>query len=297
MPNQEPERSDNERATRPIQYINSDEFADGDDGLLQPPDGSLFREEDEPKRRLNSEYVAESLRAALDQSKLLTPEGERFLFRQLNFLRFRAKAVQSTLSTKRPQKKKIHEINSLLEQAGRAREQIAQSSLRLVAGIASRLSKSADEFDELLAEGNAILLYAIDKFDYSRGFRFSTYATHAVERHLFRVIKKANRRKDKEFSAEEVFAQTPGEERDELLESEKSMELVRQIMSRMDEALDERERLIILGRFGLDDSGQSKTYQTLGEQLGVSKERIRQLLNRALEKLHEIARPHSEQVF
>ncbi len=52
-----------------------------------------------------------------------------------------------------------------------------ESNLRLVASIARKFSKSRNDFEELLSEGNAILLYAVDKFDFSRGFRFSTYAT------------------------------------------------------------------------------------------------------------------------
>ena len=63
------------------------------------------------------------------------------------------------------------------------------------------------------------------------------------------------------------------------------------VIAKMDETLDERERVIVRGRFGLDDSGKSLTFRELGEQLGLSKERVRQLLQRSLEKLGEVAKP------
>ena len=63
------------------------------------------------------------------------------------------------------------------------------------------------------------------------------------------------------------------------------------VISKIDDTLDERERVIVRGRFGLDDSEGGKTFRELGEQLGLSKERVRQLLQRSLEKLGEVAKP------
>jgi DNA-directed RNA polymerase sigma subunit (sigma70/sigma32) len=63
------------------------------------------------------------------------------------------------------------------------------------------------------------------------------------------------------------------------------------IMERMGDVLDERERIIIRGRFGLNESGQASTLRELGAQLGLSKERVRQLQLVALDKLAEVARP------
>lgn len=57
----------------------------------------------------------------------------------------------------------------------------------------------------------------------------------------------------------------------------------------MDETLDERESFIVRGRLGLDGSGQGKTFQNLGDHMGLSKERIRQLFNRGIDKLGDLA--------
>lgn len=77
---------------------------------------------------------------------------------------------------------------------------------------------------------------------------------------------------------------------DELAENEVK-QAVATVISKIDQTLDERERFIIRGRFGLDGTGESKTYSSLGDQLGLSKERVRQLFQRAIDKLGEVAKP------
>ena len=234
-----------------------------------------------------------TIATALENCRLLSPEGERELFRQMNFLSTRLQAVQSTLETTRKVKKTQREIDQLQHRWGSVREEIAVANLRLVASIASRLAHSEEQFDEYFGEGTSILLYAIDKFDYTRGFRFSTYATHAVQRHLYRVINRQNRRRQREFASEqqnlteqpELPSETP-EFRDE-----QSIAKLQEIMERIDQILDEREQQIVLGRFGLDGTNQQKTFQALGEQLGLSKERARQLFNRGLTKLEHAVQP------
>ncbi len=277
----------------PISFIPSEEFASTSERDLQEIDIELYAVEETEPGSLDPDHVAASLLSALQQSRLLTFEGEQLLFKRLNFLRFRANAIQSSLHTNRPSKKKLREIERLLSDAEAVREEIATANLRLVASIAGRLSISSEEFDEFVAEGNAILLYAIDKFDYSRGYRFSTYATHAVQRHIYRVIDRRRKRASRETAREpELLLNEPGSAPDpeEVNESE-IKEAATAIMSRMDGMLTEREQFIVRGRFGLDGTGEGKTFRVLAEQLGLSKERVRQLLQQAMEKLAEAAKP------
>lgn len=77
---------------------------------------------------------------------------------------------------------------------------------------------------------------------------------------------------------------------DELIEYEVK-QAIAAVVAEIDQTLDDRERFIIRGRFGLDGSGEGKTYSRLAEQLGLSKERVRQLFQRAIEKLGEVAKP------
>ena len=235
---------------------------------------------------------------ALNQCQLLSADGERALFRQLTFFNTRLRAVESTVETSRKPKQTQREIDQLTEQARMVRDQIAVANLRLVASIASRVANGEEQFDEFFGEATSILLYAIDKYDYTRGFRFSTYATHAVQRHLYRLVKRQTRRGVHEFASDQqaltehpdVAPDTP-EFRDE-----QSSAQLQEILSRIDQILDEREQQIVLGRFGLDGSNQQKTFQVLGEQLGLSKERARQLFNRGLNKLGQAVQPLEDEL-
>lgn len=278
---------------RQIDFIPNDDFESTSESDFEQMDFELYAVEEQVPGSLDPDNVAASLLNSLQQSQLLTFEGEQFLFKQLNFLRFRAKAIQASLHPTRPSKKKVRELERLLAEAEAARAELAKSNLRLVASIAGKLSISRDEFDEFVAEGNAIILYAIDKFDYSRGYRFSTYATHAVQRHLYRVIDRRRKRAQREHARETmIMAEEPAVDSDPWEPTEDEIKTAAAaVIAKMDETLDEREQLIVRGRFGLDGTGDGKTFNVLGQQLGLSKERVRQLLQRALEKLGEAAKP------
>ena len=282
-----------ELVERQIDFIPNDDFEGTSESDFQKMDFELYAVEEQVPGSLDPDNVAASLLNSLQQSQLLTFEGEQFLFKQLNFLRFRASAIQASLHPTRPSKKKVRELERLLAEAEAARAELAKANLRLVASIAGKLSISRSEFDEFVAEGNAIILYAIDKFDYSRGYRFSTYATHAVQRHLYRVIDRRRKRAQREHARESmIMAEEPAVDSDPWEPTEDEIKTAAAaVIAKMDETLDEREQLIVRGRFGLDGTGDGKTFNVLGQQLGLSKERVRQLLQRALEKLGEAAKP------
>jgi RNA polymerase primary sigma factor len=277
-----------------IEYIANEEFDSTTEADLARIDIELYADEDRGPVDSTGRSVAESFLIAVEQSRLLTPDGEQFLFKRLNFLRFRASALQATCkSLKRPKKKTLAEIDRLLVEANASRDQIACANLRLVASIVRRLSGSKDEFDEFLAEGNTILLRAIDKFDYARGYRFSTYATHAVQRHTFRLVERTRKRRQREVTgANQPLEQTA--DSPPAADHEKTTEAFNAIIARFDTVLDEREQFIVCARLGLDGAPKGKTLRVIADELGLSKERVRQLFNKSVEKLAEVASPLAE---
>ena len=276
-----------------IQFIPNDDFTSASEEDFRQLDVQLYAEEEGRAAAFDRKDAAVSFLQAIDESRLLTFEGEQLLFKRLNFLRFRANAIKVTLPDRRPPKKLIREIDRLLAEAAATREEIARANLRLVCSIARKMSSgSPDEFDEYVGEANAILLNAIDKFDFSRGYRFSTYATHAVQRHLYRFIGRVSKRKGKETdspvsieSASDTHDQADGPTHQDVMDAAET------VLVRVNDVLDERERAIVLGRFGFNESGKSKTLRELGSELGLSKERVRQIQQLALEKLAEVAKP------
>lgn len=275
-----------------IRFIPNDDFQSATEDDFDAIDVDLYSDEDDRPELVTPEHAAETFLNAVDQSRLLTFEGEQFLFKRLNFLRFRANAIQVTLPDRRPSRKKLREIARLLDEAAQTREEIARANLRLVLSIARKFSSSQDECDEFVSEANAILLNAIDKFDFARGYRFSTYATHAIQRHLFRVIRRRNKRAQRETTessaplsavSREIPADQPTQA--DVLAAATS------IVSRMSEVLTERETTVVIRRFGLDESGTSRTLREIGEEVGISKERVRQIVMQSVEKLAGIAEP------
>ena len=281
-----------EHTVSEIRFIPNDDFRTASEDEFAQIDEDLYVTEEERNRLPGVEKSAQTFHSAVDASRLLTFEGEQLLFKRLNFLRFRANAIQVSLPERRPPKKKLKEIARLLAEANSTREDIARANLRLVMSIARKHSSCEDQCDEFVAEANGILLYAIDKFDFSRGYRFSTYATHAIQRHLFRLIGRVHKRSQRE-TTESSAPETAisGDVRTDEPTAGDYLTAANAIVSRMSEVLDERETAIVVRRFGLDDSGKSHSLREIGEQLGISKERVRQLLQQSVAKLAVVAEP------
>jgi RNA polymerase primary sigma factor len=219
----------------------------------------------------------------------LAADEERILFRRMNYVKFQASALQSTLTGGRPSRKKASRIDELLHEADQIQRRIVESNLRLVVSIARKYSHSPQELAEFVSDGLLILLGAIQKFDYSRGFRFSTYATHAVQRHYFRATRRMQ-------THQQRFVPTPGDVLENVMEYEEEPQLdadaatiYRQLMESARGQLNPREQSVLHRRFGTDGKGDGQTLREVASELGISKERVRQIQITALAKLRAVA--------
>ena len=218
---------------------------------------------------------------------LLTAAGEQHLFRKMNFLKYKANHLAATIHKKQPNRSMRQEFHTLLEQAAATRNTIIEANTRLVASIAHKFANSRIEFEELVSEGNMILLNAVDRFDYSRGFRFSTYATHSIQRHFCRLSQRRQRRKKQEITTpSDILAETvPNAEQDQPLDRA----IAEALLQRFSDCLDDREEVIIRERFGFNRRQTSATLKVVADKVGLSKERVRQLQQTAIEKLQDLA--------
>jgi len=223
--------------------------------------------------------------ASLYEVPLLNREQEQHLFRKLNYAKYRAQHLRNKLNANHPQAKLMEEIEQLYELAVATKNQIVRANLRLVVSIAKRHVGPQENFFELVSDGNISLIRAAEKFDYGRGFKFSTYASWAIMKNFARSIPNEMKQRDRfRTSHDELFAATQEKRADRMSEElahESRVSAVRKILNR----LDDREQNIIINRFGLDYSQEPCTLKQVGESIGVTKERVRQIESRALDKL------------
>src|SRR5262245_6832194 len=133
------------------------------------------------------------------------------------------------------------------------------------------------------------LIRAVEKFDYARGNKFSTYASWAIMKNYARSIPDEHVQRDRFVTGhDEMFEATADQRSSEQLH-ESQLRQMRDSIARILEKLDERERCIIVSRFGLDEAGEPHTLEEVGNELGVTKERVRQLEVRAMDKLRQFA--------
>lgn len=236
----------------------------------------------------------------------------------------------------------------ILRDAHEAKQSLTDANLRLVVSIAKRYVGRGMQFLDLMQEGNLGLIKAVEKFDYTKGYKFSTYATwwirQAITRaiadqartiripvHMVETINKLVRtsrnllqklgrdpvpeeiaaemditvdrvREIMKIAQEPVSLETPiGEEEDSHLvefiedrnavapEEAASAIMLREQVDDILQGLTSREREVIYLRFGLKD-GKQRTLEEVGQYFDVTRERIRQIERKALEKLRNKGR-------
>lgn len=272
---------------REVRFIYSPEFEkkDAERTILQLPLPTVTR-----KRRDKPPSDVPGHLLHLWAIPLLTPDEEQDLFRRMNYLKYRSNALRSRLNPDQPCARTMDTIERTLGEANEIRNYIVQANTRLVVSIARRLKSSWDAFDEMVSTGNFILIRAVERFDYSRGFRFSTYATHSVQRELFRLLGKGRKRTLKEVSTSpEILLEMVEDPIVGEFHAQQDRK-IRYVRSLVESVLPERERRIVISRFGLNSNGRSMTLREIGEEMGLSKERIRQLQIRAVERLQQFTK-------
>ena len=275
----------------------------------------------------------------IDRGPLLTAKQEVDLAKRIE----RGQEAEERLKKPGLDDRERVELEEHVKDGETARRALTEANLRLVVSIAKRYMGKGLPLLDLIQEGNLGLAHAVEKFDYRKGFRFSTYAhwwirqavtrgianqarTVRVPVHMIDLIgdtlrasRQLQQRLGREPTDEEIAAEmgvTPGrvaeilsasrqpisletpvgsEEQEKLsdLIADRMIEsptefaarrLLRDHISDVLDELSERERVVLRLRFGLDD-GRSKTLEEIGEVLGVSRERVRQIEGEALAKL------------
>jgi RNA polymerase primary sigma factor len=227
---------------------------------------------------------------SLYEVPLLDAEAEKRLFARYNYLKYKADRLRRRIDLRKVQTARLKRIEALLLQANLTKNQLIRSNLRLVVSIAKKHLGGPQSLFELISDGNLSLMRAVEKFDTSRGTRFSTYASWAIMRSFARSVPRERYLLDRFTTGQDeildIASGLRAYEADDLRlpELRESLDVVLAQLSPL-------ERSILVEHYGLDKPGDSKTLDQLGRRLGVSKERVRQIELAALRKLRKILHP------
>ncbi|MBM4046954.1 MAG: sigma-70 family RNA polymerase sigma factor, partial [Planctomycetes bacterium] len=221
---------------------------------------------------------------------LLTREQEQALFQRYNYLKYRIAKLKEGLRLVRPRASLIAQIEALRKSACEVKNQIVQSNLRLVVSVAKRHVGRSATLADLVSDGNFCLMRAVETFDFTRGNRFSTYATWALIKHYARTVPEENYVLDRFVTGREEVLEQAGAPAEDLLERSDLLRVLGDAVGRILTRLSERERSIIVARFGIGGESEPQTLEQVGRAFGLTRERIRQIEAGALRKLREFLR-------
>jgi RNA polymerase primary sigma factor len=246
--------------------------ADKKDGMLKLADNSL------------PEYLQ-----VLQDVPMLNREQESELFRRYNYLKYLACKSRDKIKLAHILGAELSRAEGYLSQAEEIKQRIIEANLRLVVTVARKHTGGAVGLPDLVSEGNVSLMQAVEKFDYNRGYRFATFASWAIAKDYAGKLSQRFSRLDKATAASLANIQ-----RD--LQTKQGADFAaierahRSLIRVIKDNLTEREQYIIINRYGLLGTvikKKTKTLVQIGQELGLSKERIRQIELTALQKLRQ----------
>jgi RNA polymerase primary sigma factor len=274
---------------RTIDYIPCRQFLKKDAARLasEPPEAAAV-----PLERSDSPHASGSgmtpYIASLYQTRLLTKEEEQYYFRRMNWLKFSAATLRGRLHRSRASAKQVDRVEGLLNEAETVKAILITANLRLVVSIAKKFVDPSWSFDELVSEGNLALMRSVEKFNFALGNRFSTYATYAIQRHFYRLSQRGRQFRQRFVADDEALKDRADEPAGSEYRSAEQIATLKEVFAGFLAELEPRERRIVVARFGFDGKAP-RTFRELGSQMGVCKERIRQIQSRAMERLRELA--------
>jgi len=272
----------------PINYVYNEIFdAPGADAvILDPPRPAA----DAPAKPVKVPRDLPSYLRRLYDIPLMSPGQEADAFRRYNYLKHKAWRLIESLDPTTAKPRDLALVDRLRSGAEALRRDIVEANLRLVVSIARRHVGWSTGFFETVSDGNMSLMRAVEKFDYSRGFKFSTYASWAIIKNYARTIPGARFRQTRFVTGQDELLEAAADHRapdPPALERGRLAEVLRASMSE----LTQRERAIVTSHYGLFDAGDTTTLEQLGQRFGVTKERIRQIERRAISKIKAALSP------
>lgn len=224
----------------------------------------------------------------LYERPLLNFKQEQHLFRKMNFLKHLLKQLQERIDPAKVKVSDLAEVEQLWAKIKGVRDVLIECNLRLVHKLASQHMQASQGLDELKSDAHISLMRAVEKFDYGRGFKFSTYATWAIVKNFARSIPDEYTHRSKYMTGHDEMLEhrmdTHSDESELMMVAEQAKQRVNRLLAH----LDPRTREVIRMRTGIDGS-EEMTLEQIGQHFGITKERVRQINVRGMKQLREKA--------
>ncbi len=223
----------------------------------------------------------------LKVTPVLSRDREIELFRRYNYLKYLASQERHELRLSKVSAGLLRRLEGYLDEAETIRTLLVEANLRLVVSIAGKHTSDGPSFLELVSKGNFALIQAVEEFDYTKGFRFSRRASLDIAKEYAKVSGRSTELTPKRAASLASIQRDMRDTTADLLAIERTRQDLAEVIR---QELDEREQYVILHHFGLTGSAIRKNTRTLkqiGEELDLTKERIRQIELSALQKLRQ----------
>ncbi|MFM8274488.1 MAG: sigma-70 family RNA polymerase sigma factor [Gemmata sp.] len=281
-----------ELVRQPVDYIYNPDFDDptkGPEILAEMP----HKDEFEAKRagKTPPKDVPPHM-AHLYEWPLLTKEQEQHMFRKMNFLKHQLHKLQDAIDPAKARVQDLMRVDELKQGVRDCRDVLINCNQRLVYAQAKQKLALGESIDDLVSDGNLSLMRAVEKFDYGRGFKFSTYATWAIMKNFARSIPDAKTHKQRYMTGHDEMFEAKADVRSDEQEVLALADQARARVNRLLEHLDARTREVIRMRTGLNGS-EEMTLEQIGQHFGITKERVRQINVRGMKMLREWAAKES----
>lgn len=254
-------------------------------------EAELFTEDAERELPLTSWYQptrddAADLASGSPPQLMKGPE-ERLMFLRFNYCKKRLLALQKLIRAQGLTLSSAREFLDWHRKFEHFREYLVRTNLALVLAMAKRTRLGDVDFAEIVSEGNMALLRAVDKFSADRGFKFSTYACRAILKAFSRTAMKSSKYRTRfpvEFEPEMEQSDWADRRRDTI--EDDCIDELKAIVDRNLADLSSVEQTVIRRRFNWQQAEESPmTLEEVGKIIGVTKERVRQIQNKALAKI------------
>jgi RNA polymerase sigma factor (sigma-70 family) len=254
----------------------------------------LFDFEVEPQLPMTSWYQP-TRDEAVDISisgapQLMKGQEERLMFLRFNYCKLRLSRLQKLIQKDGLTRDRAEEVVEWHRRFEHFREYLVRTNLALVLAMAKRTRLGEVDFAEIVSEGNMALIRAVDKFNVDRGFKFSTYACRAILKAFSRTSLKSVRHRTRfpvEFEPEMEKSDWQDRRRGQV--EEDCIDELKAIVDRNLADLSSVEETVIRRRFNWQQQEESPlTLEEVGQIIGVTKERVRQIQNKALTKIRSV---------